>query len=149
MVRLGLKGKLYRNTGTYATPVWDEIKNVKDLTLTMEKGEADVSTRGNDGWRAIIGTLKEASIEFQMVYDTADLDFQALQTCWFSDTAIELAIMDGAMVAASGVDKSQGLRALFSIQTFSRSEALEEAMMTDVSIKPTYSTNAPAWITGT
>ena len=63
MVRLGLKAKLYRNTGSYGSPTWNEVKNVKDVTLTIEKGEADVSTRGNDGWRALIGTLKSASIE--------------------------------------------------------------------------------------
>jgi hypothetical protein len=148
MIRLGLKGKLYRNAGTFAAPDWNEVKDVKDLTLTLEKGEADVTTRGNDGWRATLGTLKDASVEFQMVYDTADDDFQKFQEAWFTDKPIELAIMDGLMVVAAGVEKSQGLRATFSVQTFSRSEALEEAMMTDVSIKPTYAANPPTWITG-
>lgn len=27
-VRLGLDAKLYRNTGTFASPVWNEIANV-------------------------------------------------------------------------------------------------------------------------
>lgn len=29
-----------------------EIKNVKDLTVSLEKAEADASTRDNIGWRA-------------------------------------------------------------------------------------------------
>ena len=78
-VRLGLDAKLYRNTGTYATPVWAEITNVKDLTLNLEKGEADVTTRANLGWRALVGTLKEASLEFQMVWDTADSHFTGVR----------------------------------------------------------------------
>lgn len=40
-----------------------EIKNVKDLTINLEKAEADASTRANNGWRATFGTLKDASIE--------------------------------------------------------------------------------------
>jgi hypothetical protein len=71
-VKLGLDAKLYRNTGTYAAPVWNEIKNVKDVTLNLEAGEADVTTRGNNGWRATVATLKDGSIEFEMVWDSAD-----------------------------------------------------------------------------
>ncbi len=149
MVRLGLKAKLYRNTGTYGSPTWNEVKNVKDVTLTVEKGEADVTTRGNDGWRALIGTLKSASIEFQMVWDTADDDHIAFHTAFFADSSVEFAIMDGKMVADSGGEASQGLRATCSIFNFSRKEELENAIMTDVSIKPTYATNAPTWLTGT
>jgi hypothetical protein len=149
MVRLGLKAKLYRNTGTYSSPTWNEVKNVKDLTLALEKGEADVSTRGNGGWRALIGTLKSASIEFQMVWDTSDDDHTAFHEAFFEDEPIEFAIMDGPMVAPSGDDASQGLRASCSIFNFSRNEELENAIMTDVSIKPTYSQHAPSWFTGT
>jgi hypothetical protein len=29
-----------------------EITNVKDLTVSLEKAEADASTRANNGWRA-------------------------------------------------------------------------------------------------
>ena len=57
-VKLGLHAKLYRNTGSGGTPAWNEIPNVRDVTLNLETGEADVSTRGNGGWRANIGTLK-------------------------------------------------------------------------------------------
>jgi len=66
-VRLGLDAKLYRNTGTYDTPTWVEMTNVKDLTLNLESGEADVTTRANNGWRATVATLKDGSIEFEMV----------------------------------------------------------------------------------
>jgi len=80
--RLGLQARLYRNTGTYAVPVWEAVNNVKDLTLNLEKGEADVSTRNSNGWRATIGTLKEGSVEFQMVWDRRkDGSWLAITTC--------------------------------------------------------------------
>ena len=142
--RLGMDAKLYRNTGSFATPVWTEVTNVKDLTLNLEKGEADVTTRANGGWRATVGTLKDASIDFQMVWDTADGGFAAIQAAFFGNTPIEFAVMDGDITAPD----SEGLRATFDIFSFTRNEALEEAIMVDVSIKPTYADNAPQWING-
>jgi hypothetical protein len=42
------------------------------VTLNLEAGEAEVTTRANSGWRATVATLKEASVEFEMVWDTGD-----------------------------------------------------------------------------
>jgi predicted secreted protein len=135
---------LYRNTASYGTPTWVEIANVKDVTLNLSKGEADVTTRANNGWRATAGTLKEASVEFQMVWDTDDTGFAAIQQAFFSNDPIEFAIMSGAMTDP----ESEGLRATCNVFSFTRNEALEEAIMVDVSLKPTYATHAPAWING-
>jgi len=142
-IKLGMEAKLYRNTGTYALPTWVEMINVKDLTLNLEAGEADVTTRGNAGWKATIAALKDGSIEFEMVWDTADADFTAIQQAFFGNTDLEFAVMDGD-VASTG---SQGLRALMAITNFSRSEALEEAIGVSVTAKPTYSANPPEWMT--
>jgi len=141
-LRLGMDGKLYRNTGTYAVPVWELITNVKDLTLNLEAGEADVTTRGNAGWRATVATLKDGSIEFEMVWDTGDAAFTAVQQAFFNTGTIEFAVMDG-LITATG---SQGLRATMSITNFSRSEPLEEAISVSVTAKPTYTTNPPVWM---
>jgi len=142
--RLGMDAKLYRNTGTYAAPTWVEVSNVKDVTLNLEKGEADVTTRANAGWRATVGTLKDASIEFQMVWDTVDAGFDAIRQAFFNNTPLEFAVMDGDITDPD----SEGLRATFDIFNFTRNEALEEAILVDVSIKPTYADNAPEWISG-
>lgn len=143
--RLGLDAKLYMNTGSYGSPTWTEVTNVKDVTLNMEKGEADVTTRANGGWRATIGTLKDASIEFQMVWDTADVGFSAVQQSFFTNAPLEFAVMDGEI----GTSGSQGLRATFDIFNFKRNEALEEAITVDVTMKPTYAEHAPEWLSVT
>ncbi|MBN2559364.1 MAG: hypothetical protein JXQ75_00335 [Phycisphaerae bacterium] len=142
MDKLGMYAKLYRNTGTYAAPVWAEIANVKDVTLNMEKGEADVTTRANSGWRATVGTLKEASLEFEMVWDTADAGFQAIQSGWFNDEPLEVAVMDGP-IDESG---SEGLRATMSVISFSRKEPLEDAISVSVSLKVARSEHPPEWM---
>jgi TP901-1 family phage major tail protein len=142
-VKLGLDAKLFRNTGTYEIPVWGEITNVRDVTLSLEAGEADVTTRGNNGWRATVATLKDGSIEFEMVWDSEDTDFTAIRDAFLNKTAVELAVLDGDVVDPG----SQGLRASFMITSFSRNEPLEEAITVSVTAKPTYSTNPPIWMT--
>ena len=140
---LGLQAKIYmREIGS---SVWAELGNAKSVTLNLEKGEADVTTRNNNGWRATIGTLKDGSVEFQMVWDTEDTLFQQISDAYFADESLEFAVMSGEITNA----QAQGLKAQMSILNFSRSEELEEALMVDVSIKPTYSTDSPPeWIVG-
>jgi len=142
--KLGLDAKLYRNTGAPGSETWVEIGNVKDVTLSLEKGEADVTTRANAGWRATVGTLKDASVEFQMVWDNDDAHFEAIRDAFLGNAPIEFAVMDGEMWDAA----SQGLRATFDIFNFTRNETLEEAIMVDVTLKPTYAAAAPEWING-
>ncbi len=142
-IRLGMQAKLYRNTGSHATPAWAELTSVKDVTLNMETGEADVTTRGNSGWKATIATLKNGSIEFEMVWDTADVGFAAIQGAFFNNSSLEFAVMDGDITQTG----TQGLRATVSVTNFSRKESLEEAIIVSVTVKPTYSTNAPVWMT--
>jgi hypothetical protein len=140
---LGQDAKLYRNTGTYASPTWNLVGNVKDLTFNLEKATADVTTRGNNGWRAEVATLKTASIEFGMVWAPGDEDFTAMKDSFLNNTTVDMLVLDG-LVATVG---SQGLRAEMMVEKFSRSENLEEALMVSVSMKPTYSSNAPTWFT--
>lgn len=137
-LRLGMDAKLYYGAagGTAAT----ELTNVKDVTLSLETGEADVTTRANEGWRATVATLKDGSVEFEMVWDTQDAGFAAIKDAFFNNTPIALAILDG--------EGGSGLDADFTITSFSRSEALEEAITVSVTAKPTYSTRAPAWVSG-
>ena len=61
-----------------------EITNVKDLTVSLEKAEADASTRANNDWRATVGTLKDASIEFTVLNKDGDSAFGMLQGLWSS-----------------------------------------------------------------
>ena len=135
---LGLNAKLYRNTGSHGSPTWNEVQNVRDVTLNLEAGEADVTTRGNAGWRATVATLKDASVEFEMVWDTADAGFTAIKNAYLTNAPIGFQVRDGV--------GGQGLQADFMITQFSRSEPLEEAISVSVTSKVTYSTTPPSWI---
>jgi len=135
---LGLDAKLFR--GAAGTQAATEVTNVKDLTVNLESGEANVTTRATSGWKASVATLKDASLEFGILYDTADADFKAFQEAYFSNTPMALFISDG---------EGSGLDADFSITGFTLEQPLEEAVSVSIKAKPTASTRAPQWITAT
>ena len=134
--KLGMECKLYYDSTPLAggpeTGTWLEMANTKDVTLNLETGEADITTRANNGWRATAATLKDGSIEFEMLWDTADAGFTAIQAAWQNAAEIALAAMDGDIATAG----SQGLASNFTVTNFSRSEPLEEAVTVSVTIKP-------------
>ena len=122
---LGMNAKLYY--GVAGATAATEMGNVKDVTLTLEAGEADVTTRANQGWRATAPTLRECSVEFEMVWNPADAGFTAIKTAFLSAGMVALKILDQA--------GGQGPDGDFSITSFSRNEALEEAVTVSVTAK--------------
>ena len=94
------------------------------------------TTRATKGWRATVATLKDASLEFGILYDTEDGDFKAFSDAYFNNTPLALFVTDGG---------GSGLDADFSITGFSVEQPLEEALTVQVTAKPTASTRAPVW----
>lgn len=139
-VKLGMNCAMYYGVaGSTASTL---VENVKDVTLNLTKGEADVTTRGNAGWKATLGTLRDGSVDFDIVWDSEDPFFAALFAAWVSTTpvAVALLVLDDTIANAG-----QGLDADFSVINLTRTENLADAVMATVSVKPTYSTRAPAW----
>lgn len=149
---LGMRGKLYRNTGTYQSPIWNPVENVKDVTLTMSANEADVTTRAGGGFVQSLPTTTAIEVTFQMLSQTGDLDLDAIKTAFFNKTDIEIACMNGPITEPD----ARGIRFTGRVYTFTRNEALADAQSFDVSIKPgpalhpvTSAYLVPEWITGT
>ena len=136
-IKLGLDAKLFR--GTAGTQGTIEVTNVKDVSLSLESGEADVTTRKAKGWKLSVATLKEASLEITILYDTEDEDFLAFKEAYFSNTPISLFVTDGDTPA-------HGLDADFSVTGFTVDQPLEEAVTVKVTAKPTASDRAPVWV---
>jgi len=122
---LGMNAKLYY--GAAGNPATTEMTNVRNVTLNLEAGEADVTTRANSGWRATAPTLRECSVEFEMVWDPADAGFTAIKNAYLTAGLIALKVLDK--------EGGQGPDGDFSITSFSRSEELEEAITVSVTAK--------------
>ena len=105
-----------------------QIKDAKDVTLNIERGDADVTTRNANGWRAHMGTLKDASIEFELL--TGGDSFSTLLSMFTGRTK--------AAVAVSGGNLS--FSATMVVTNFSASQPLEDAESVPVTLRPAQGT---------
>ncbi|HUU96242.1 MAG TPA: hypothetical protein VM487_10915 [Phycisphaerae bacterium] len=82
---LGMNAGLYQGpAGSDDPATMSEVDNVRDVNLTLEAGEADVTTRGNSGWRATAPTLRECQVEFQMVWRPGEAGFTSQKAVAFT-----------------------------------------------------------------
>ncbi len=115
---------------------WDEMSDVKDVTLNLTTGEADVTTRANNGWKQTLATLKDGSVDFEMIWDPDDPEFATMFEAWLASEEVALAFMDGDITE----NDRQGLVGNFVITNMSRAEPLEEAVTCSVTVKPSSET---------
>jgi len=136
MLVLGMNAKLYI----------DEVLvgNATNVTLNLTSEEADVTTRGNNGWKANVPTLKDASVELEMIWDTDDAQFQKVKDSYLNGTDLDVKVLDG-LVDADG----EGLHATMRCSNLTREEPLTDALKCKVTLKPTYdAVSPPEWIGG-
>jgi len=132
----GFEAKFYY--GTAGSTASSELSNCKDLTLNSEATAGEITSRATGGYKAFASGLKDASVEWEMVWLTDNAGFEAIRDAYVGRSAIALAILD----AASG----EGLDADFVITAFNRTESLDDPMAVSVTAKPTYVTRAAAWV---
>jgi hypothetical protein len=136
-VRLGLNAKMYHNTGTFATPVWNEITDAQDVTVNYDKGEAEVKRRGGQ-YRLHLLHLKEFTIDFEMLHDTDTDDYDIFSTAYFQNTLLDMLVLDAAQAAPG----SAGVRAECGVKTFTENQPLEEVLTNSVQLRPAPTLNA-------
>lgn len=105
----------------------EELTNVRDVTLTLTKGEADVTTRSNEGWKATVGTLKECSAEFEVILDEAGSGMAAFTSSFVDDAILEMSFL------ANG----SGPSGKWSCTNMTREEPLEDAVKYSITVKMT------------
>lgn len=147
MATLGAKAVLGFSTGVggigaAGSATYITAGNVKDVTFNGSKGEADVTTRAGQGWRAKLGTLKEGGLTFEMLWIPGDAFFDAVYTAWDAGTNIAMAILDGPLATGDGFEADM------QVIDFEWSQPLEEGQMVSVTMSVTDSANAPRFVTG-
>ncbi len=139
---LGAKGKLYRNTGTYTTPVWDLIPNVKDVMFPLVFKEYDATARAGEGWEASEPTVAMLSGSLVMLHNPADPDLQAFIAAAWNRLPQELLNLD-APVSDTG---SQGSRASYKIFKQERKEPVGSMMEQNFDLKLCLADHPPEYV---
>lgn len=134
--KIGLECKVYRTASplsstVYSGAAWLEAKNVKDVSISLSKGRADMSTRAST-WRENRGTLKEGPVTLTVKWDVDDDLCAALLASWLNNTRIGLAFLDGAVTGAG----AQGPAGNYECMEFPRTENLEEGVMIEAVVEP-------------
>ena len=136
--KLGINAALYLGDTELATlvgptdEVWTEVTNIKDVTLNMSKGDADATTRANDGWTSTVGTLKDADISFTLKAQDSDTSFTSLNNSFLNSTTVPLAVMDGPIATAA----NQGLVANCFVTAVNRTESNDDLIWYEITVKP-------------
>lgn len=137
---MGFNGKAFYNSGTYGSPTWVALNNVGSIKVTDEMNESQLQLRSQGGFEVTVPGLRKVGFEFDSVYDPADTAQSALRTKYTGRTKTDFLFLDGD----SETTGSFGTRVLAIITKFPRQEEINDAMMVNVAIKPTYdNTNVP------
>jgi hypothetical protein len=138
MIPMSFEGTLkYKVGGIGGGGAWTDLNTTRDVTLNLEAGEADVTHRGGGGFVMTQAALMDSSVEFDMVWDPADVGVQAIRDAHLNRSVIGIQCLD---------DSGEGLQADMQVFEFSRNEAITDAMIMTVRVRPTYSATAPSWI---
>lgn len=131
----GHKMKLYRNTGTVATPTWTEVAEVSDVNLSdFTMGLAELKRRANDFAKNVVTMIQPIAIEFTLINGLDATNFDAMRANFLAGTAEEWAIFNGD-ISTSG---NEGLRVPMVIENFPWDQSQEEVSSHSVRLAIVY-----------
>lgn len=145
--KLGLTARLYYNSGTYAAPVWVDTSSLihGDVTLNLDKGDADVSTRISN-YKKHKGTMKDVGLSFSLLCrDAANAVYLAFLDSWANGTLMDMLVLTGPRDVAG----NDGPRMFMEVFKFDRAEPLENAIAYSVEMKTALDDDdtEPVWVT--
>lgn len=148
---LGKDHKLYVQTtgtraawpGSGAAPNLLEVTKIADLSFSGEAAVADASVRGGGSFRQSLPTLKDADVEFEMIYDSADTAVDFIQAAWLAGSVFGCAVLNGGSATAG----SEGIWMDAVVTGFEWNQELEEVGKVAVTLKNALSNVALAWVT--
>lgn len=138
--QLSRRAKSYWNAGTYASPVWTLITNLRDETVDGATTNVDVSVRDvDDTLTAPVG--HDYTVTGQQVKNRANAFYLVMEAAYDALTPIEILTLDGPV----GTTGSRGLRATYAVTKFTENRAYTDIQLIDFELKPTLTENpAPA-----
>lgn len=127
--RTGKQMKMYRNTGTNASPTWVEVCEVGDVSIAdLSMGVAELKRRCKLYTKNIASLIQTIAVEFRLHAGLGATNYSALVAAFFAGTVQEWAIMDDTITNTG----AQGLRIPLLIEQFPFDQPLEDVAGHDV-----------------
>jgi hypothetical protein len=140
--------KAYRNTGTVASPVWAEVSEIGDLSISdFTRGIAELKRRANEYTKGLPSLFQMMALEFRLHFGLGQTQYEAIRDAHLNGTVEEWAIMSGDIAY-----NSYGLRCPFIVEQFPWDQPLEDVSGHDVRLVIGYMTSGgsevnPSWYT--
>lgn len=126
----------YGSGAPVGVAAWVEMDNITNVRVNTSRDRIEADVRGNSGFKSYLTGLKDATIEFEMIYDPTDADFAHFQAYW--DSGAELSF---AETAKDGNDQSdpedagvKGFAGNWLVQQFEMNNALSDASRVSVTL---------------
>ncbi|MGD9647084.1 MAG: hypothetical protein AB7U73_15340 [Pirellulales bacterium] len=147
--KVGHKMKLYRNAATLATPAWEEIADIGDVTVDgLELTTAELKRRGNNWTKELLALFGAFSVGFRYVHGLGAAMFEDLKNDFFGMVPRTYAVCNGAI----GLEGTQGMTFAGAMKAFPWDQPLEDVSGHDASLCHTYLEESaveidPEWFT--
>lgn len=139
--KIGYQCVLARNTGSWASPTWNVMEKVTDVTMGGAPVKADLSSRAN-AFKAYLPGQFDLNIEASMIWNAADADCIAIRDAYRNKTTIDIWAVDDATATAT----AQGWRFEANVFDFTREEPMDEGVKITFSLAPSaLSVNTPVY----
>jgi len=145
----GHKAKMYRNTGSVATPVWSEIDEVGDVSIAdLTMNWAELKRRGNSFAKGLASIIGMIAVEARLIYGLDATNYDAIRAAALAGTVEQYAIMNGD-ITTSG---NEGMKIPLGVENFPWDQPLEDVVGHDVRWVCAYMIDGgsevdPAWYT--
>lgn len=146
--KTGHQMKLYRNAGTIATPSWQLICAVGDVSIPdLTRGMAELKSRCSQFTKNLASIIQSISVEFRLFHGMDPTNFDLIRADFFAGTVTQWAVMDGP-IATNG---SEGLTLPALVESFPWDQPLEDVSGHDVRLAVAYMEESsveidPAWL---
>lgn len=136
MFSLGPKAKLYRNTGSYGSPVWASLDLVSDLSAKGNWDMAEGTTRSSRG-KVYGKTLLDIEVSGKVREDLTDAGYLLLARQLNSDTALDMLVLDGPSTTTG----QRGFRAWWHVSADEQDQGLGVVVFDAFTLKPAIPTD--------
>ena len=138
VIKYGYKGKIYLNGGTYGSPTWNEVKNVREVKVGGEMGDSDGTTRAGGGTEQSEPVLRKLGVTGKIRSDDSDTTgYIALETAFLTRGVLDVMLMDGD----KGVAGNRGYRFDAKNFTWPEDQANDGILWRDFDLRPCISAN--------
>jgi len=131
---------LYYNSATHASPTWNAISQVEDVSVDQFEWDTAELRRRASRFLLEIATVMRVGASFKLWHKLSATTFDALRAKYFARTTTEFYIANGP-AATNG---TEGLRMGCLIKAFPWNQPLSEVSSHDVRIVPTLFEEASA-----